>query len=523
MRLGIVTFALASLLLGTAVQASAQGSGDLKIGYIFLDEDGNQSVNYPTFNDYEGVAFSLENFRYLFDNGIRLNANLKNMSLDNRNLNFKVDKPRLFGLSFNHNQYRRVYGFEGDEKTKRNRSNASLWVYPHRDIKLFAGGSYVGFTGSILQLFDAGNANPLGPFTNPTLYDYKQTSYNAGFRFSHNGRMLQAEYSAADFVDDSNTDRDQSRYCIKVNAITPIPRFDWIVASGGYRSFQTKYKTTDFKLSSNTGWAGALAKLPENFSLNYSFYFDRTSSDSDFVSTDNLSHAVYLSHLWPQLAGLTAGYQTDINDGYQDKIQANSIYFSGWLMPTSEFEFRGEVGLRMEEVKEGTRLTGDEDRNRFKFSAEYKKPDYGSMTLKFENKNRKNDLIKSEADFIRISGDCVLQRFKFAELAIGYSFSEGEYENIEQKFEFADHQVHGDITLHEYSHITLGAGGIYYRSKRDLDVERIGLHFTGSYRFLNSYRLEGNYNVHNFDDFLMSDQYYTANIVEVNLIRNLLF
>ena len=37
------------------------------------------------------------------------------------------------------------------------------------------------------------------------------------------------------------------------------------------------------------------------------------------------------------------------------------------------------------------------------------------------------------------------------------------------------------------------------------------------------HHLEVRYNVFNYDDYLLFDHYYTANIVEVNLIKDFLF
>jgi hypothetical protein len=63
---------------------------------------------------------------------------------------------------------------------------------------------------------------------------------------------------------------------------------------------------------------------------------------------------------------------------------------------------------------------------------------------------------------------------------------------------------------------------VYYR-KRDLDVEHVGLRFNAAYSVAPTYSVKIEYNIQNFDDFLVDDAYYTANIVEVNLIKDLSF
>ncbi len=49
-------------VLGSASAAVASSyTGKLALGYVWLDETGNRSVNQPTFNLYEGMAAEGEN------------------------------------------------------------------------------------------------------------------------------------------------------------------------------------------------------------------------------------------------------------------------------------------------------------------------------------------------------------------------------------------------------------------------------------------------------------------------------
>nr|MBN2277370.1 hypothetical protein [candidate division Zixibacteria bacterium] len=506
-------FSLLLWIVTGAPTLAGSGVGQVKIGYTIMDEEGNLSVNQSTFNCYEGFDLSLEKFRYGFDNGMRLSADLQRLTLNNRNLNFGLEKSGLFGVRMFNNQYRRIYDFDGGSYVRRHRTGTSVWINPHRYIRLFSGGEWIGRNGRVAELFDAAGAAP------PEDLDYDQHAYNFGLRVNYYGRMVQAEYKTGSYTDNNDATRDQKLSRVNLVGIVPVPRYEWAVLSGGFRHFETKYKTTDFAISSNNVWGGIRLKLPENFDVNYYVVFDRSLSDSDYVATDNISNTFYVTHTWPGMAGLTAGYQHDINDDFEDEVQANSMYSSGWLMPLPVLEFRGEYGYRSETVEDGSRLLGDADRNRFKISGRYSLPETGSLTLKFENKIRKNDQLGSKVDFSRVTVDNVLTALEYADLTCGYSFSKGKYRNEEQVFEFRDHLVHGDITFEEYHGLTTGFGAVYYRSHRDLDVEHFTLRFSGSYRIKKDYLLAVVYNVDNFDDFLVRDQYYTANIVEISLTK----
>ncbi|SYZ73034.1 exported hypothetical protein [Candidatus Zixiibacteriota bacterium] len=515
-KLILVTLSF-TLLLGSLVAAENAGNGNVRIGYTIIDEKGNQAINQPTFNDYEGLGLSFEKFYYNFQNGMRLNADLKNITLNNRNMILGFGKPGLFGLSLSNNQYRRIYGAEGGSFTRRSQTGTSLWYYPSKYLKLFGGGSFINLHGSTTALFypDLPGAE--------TKMDYRQNCYNAGFRFNEHGRMFQAEYRTADYKDKLDPARDQSRYNIRLNALLPFPKYEWVTLSGGFRHFETKYKTTDFKYSTNTVWGGALLNMTKNLALNYHFIFDRTSSDSDLIATDNLAHAVYLMLTQPGEGGITLGYQNDVNDDFANEVRANSFYAAGWYKPGAKWEFRGEFGSRAEDVKDGVRMLGNEDHTRYRLVLNYRENKTGSLELKYEGKQRKNDDIGSKVDFNRLGADGTLIMKKWADLSGGYSYSTGKYENVTQTFEFRDHILYGALSLHEYHDMTAACEATYYRSQRDLDVESYNIRVILGYRFAKNHHLEVVYNLHNFDDYLLLDNYYTANIVEINLIKELSF
>ncbi len=512
----IVAISLLAMISASPVFAE-NGSGMIKIGYTFIDEEGNRAVNHSTFNQYEGFDFSLEKFRYFLKNGIRFDADLKRVTLNNRNLYFGAEKSGLFGVRVNNNQYRRVYDFDGNDFIRRHTTTGDIWLYPYRYVKIFGSGSFIGRSGSVLEYFDVVDGGM------PTAVDYEQKRANTGFQINYRGRMLRAEYGGINYVNHEDYYLDQSRRWFKIRGFGAVPRYDWILIHGGFLNYRTWYKQTDFEIKSNKGWGGTTLNLPMNFSVSYNFIFERTASDSDKVGTDNIAHTFYASHLWPGYAGATIGYQNDISDDFDNVIKANSYYFSGWIKPKSYLDFRAEYGFRAEKVDEGSRLLGDEDRNRFKISGKYRHDRYGSIRIRYEIRTRNNDQLGSEVDFDRVAFDWVFLISEYADLTGGYSYSVGDYTNMEQEFEFRDHLVYGDILSHEYYNVQAGAGLVYYRSKRDTDVESIALHFSGRYKLPDSYYFEVKYNVNNFDNFLVNNEYYTANIVEINLTKDLSF
>lgn len=511
----------------------AAGQGDLKLGYIYLDEEGNRSVYHSSYNLYEGAALSLENFRHNFANGTRLSANLRNITVNNRNLSLGLRKSGMYGVTVHHDKYRRTYSFEGDRSTRRQRTGAEAWFYPHHYLKVFAGGDFVKKQGSQVSYFDdleTGAAVPV---------DYNQSSFHGGIQANYGGRMLRAEYRGTKYNDDTNPERDQERSNIRLNAFLPVPRCKRLILSGGFQHFENKHVESDNKFSANTAWFGALASLPSDFSVKYRFKFDRASSDSDLVATDNLTNAFYLSYAPTGVARLTAGYQYGINDDYEDEVKSNSLYFSAWLRPVPVLELEGEYGTRTEEVKDGARLIGDEDWNRHKFSVTIQDRDLGSFALSGESKKRENDQLGSETTFDRYSADLMafsgdypsfdlplLGDCKLKSLSAGYAYATGNFENATQSFEFEDNVLYGAAKLQLAEKFTAGHRFTYHRSKADLDVESFRLLFSGELEIADGFSVEALYRVQNFDDYSVRnpyDEYYTANIVEINIVKGLKF
>lgn len=512
-----LSFLLGTLLMLAAAAVAATGSGEVRVGYIYLDEEGNQSVYHPTFNLYEGPTISLDGFRYRFDNGMQVRADLKNIIMNNRNLSASLAKPGQFDLRVGHDQFRRIYNFNGTSFTRRHQEHANLRVTPVEYVTLFGGLLMVERTGTTIDLFN--------PKPDPTEVnvDYKRTYYNFGAQFNYKGSMVLGEFRGDQYTDNNNEARDQKRAEYRFNGILACPKYDFFKLIGGFRHFETKFDQSDFTISNNRGYGGGVLNLPQNISLKYVGTLDRTSSDSDFVATDNMTHAGYASYDYLRRFGLTVGYQYDVNDDFEDEVRGNSLFFGGWGKPVPEVEVRYQFGNRKEEVEDGVRLLGDEERNRHAFSVKYRPAKIGAFGYKMTSVIRKNDQLGTKADMYRYAVDAVITATEYATLNAAYVHSAGTYENPTRNFEFQDHLVSGDITSMEYKGGTVSFGALYYKSKRDLNVEHFNIRIAAALRFYQDYRCEIEYNAYNFDDLSVYEDYYTGNVVEFSLIRGISF
>lgn len=505
------------LILGLSASAAPKVGGEVKLGYVYTDEKGNLGVYQPTYNLYDGVAVSVEGFRYQFANGIRLTADLKNITLDNRQFRAGVTRNGLFGLNLSGVQYRRTYNFAGRSSTRRDQFGGQVWLKPLRQVKLYGGYALTNKKGELVEWFNPGN------LTTARATDYRHHRYHFGAQVNHLGGMVRAEYGQADFNDQLTGANDRQTRRYKVIAVTPLPKYRNVQLNGGFQHFENEIDTLERELSANTVWGGARLLINGGYSLKYSFIFDRAQNTGELVATDNITQAFYAGKTWVGRGAVTLGYRYKINDNYFDEAETRGYYATGWLRPISLLTLKGEFGSQKEEVLEGATLTGDEDLTRYSLAATYKCNRGGRLRLKYDNKQQKNSDIGSTADFRRLAADVVSPTCALGQVTGSYSLIQGDYQNRDSEFEFTDHLLGGSWSSPVYHQLQVGIEGSYYRSQRDLDSESFSLRLTGHYAFIEGYRLEVTYAVHNFDDLLVYDGYYTANIVGIYLSKNLSF
>jgi hypothetical protein len=77
--------------------------------------------------------------------------------------------------------------------------------------------------------------------------------------------------------------------------------------------------------------------------------------------------------------------------------------------------------------------------------------------------------------------------------------------------------VTGRVEFDRIKDLRLAAGLTYVDIGRDLDIEKSIVSLEGVYTMLNDYHLEIKYNAYNYDDYILLDRYYTANVVRINV------
>lgn len=510
--------ALAAFFLLAADATGADNGGRIRLGYIITDDDGNLGINHETYNLYEGPSVSLEEFRYLWENGLNLSANLKNITLNNRHLSASLYKPGFFGVSLLNHQYRRIYSFDGDRFTRRNTHAGQAYAYPFKYLKLYGGFSHTDRHGKSRFVF-----SPYGE-TAESETDYTHTSFSVGATGTYAGRSLDLEYRQYTFTEDRDAAAEREGRHIRINGFAPVPKYEWITLSGGYLYRQREHEGSEVDLTINTGWAATRLYLPKDVIVEYRFLASRADHTENPVEIDNFVNTASLSRIWPKYGGLRVGYEYRVSDDIYNRTRSNGFLLSGWYRYLDRLTVRARLALREKQVTRGATLVGDEDINRHQITASYRITDWGDVAVAWQGKSKMNDDIDTRADYNVFSVGTGLMRSEYGRLSLSYSYYVGNYENRglsnPEEYEFSDHVLTGSVFPIEYRSVQVWAGATYYRTRRDSDIEKIGGHLGARYTLRQGYQLEAQYQVFNYDNFVAIDQYYTGNIVNVYLIRS---
>lgn len=515
----ILCASIALVLFAGLTSAADSGSGKIGFGYIYLDEDGSKAVNSETYNTYEGFTLSANDWRYNWDNGMALKASLNNVSLNNRDMRLWIGKPGRFSLSATNNQYRRVYSDSADNFTRRRNTNIQATYETSRFLKFFGGYGLSEKHGTDFFVLPAINDT----ITRSTDYSYK--TFNVGTQVGDPHGLVRAEYRKIDFTDNTGTGTDRTADQMNFYISSTVPSVKWLYLAGGLNYRNDKVESTDTDLKTHQWWGGGKAYLSPTLLLDYRLVYATTKRNAPVRTIDNLQNVVSLGKTWNRLGGLRIGYENRVSDDFVNRTSSDGLLANAWLRPDLHWYFKAAVSTRKSDVTDGVTLMGDESRTNHAVSALYSDDKWGSIGGRWESHIRKNDDINSRTDYDVLSGELNLVDAKKGRMTVTYSHYVGEYQDRSDNtsYEFADHVLTGHAYPVEIGKLTVDFGGTWYRSKREQDLEKMSGEIGAAYRIAKTIQLEGRYRVYNFDNFLVTDEYYTANIVEFRLIKDVQF
>jgi hypothetical protein len=500
------------------VATDLEGEMKFKVGYVFTDEMDNFSVNQETFNTYEGFALSIMDIQIATVTGFNFYGDLKNVTLNNRNLNFTASKVGLLNLSFYNNQYRRIYNESGSQYTRRESTGINGEFTPYEYLKFFGGFYYYDKDGSQLSVY-----RPVYDSVEYTT-DYTQYSWNLGTTIKYNESFITGEYRSVIFQDDTDFSLDREAEQFNLNIFSFLPTKRKIAVSAGFLYRKDYMNERVQKLRTITGWGGAKAYFKDGIKFDYRFVASQADHNDEIEGTHIYHHTAALSKNWIGQGGLRLGYDYRTYNYSEDRAVSNGILFNGWYKKNN-WTFKGNYSSINKEDDKGRTHIGDQKRTKHSISIGYNDKNWGGLKGKIEKQIKEYDDLNAEANYTSSSIKLVYKYEKLGKIVASYSYVLGEFENrhSELDFEFADKLVNLYLYPNSYDKFDVAAGATYYHSERDNDVEKFNLNIKVSYEFMDGHMVSCKYKTYTYDDLLVASNTYTANIIEVNLIKKLNF
>jgi hypothetical protein len=528
----VSTTLLGFLVIGLNTSQAGEGRAEIEAGYVLVDEVGSRAVNQETYNLYEGLGLSIREFQYRLNPDWRVSADLRNLTLNNRNLEALVSNRNRLALALHHHKYRRQYDHAASSWTRRSTTSADLTVRPVPRLEFFGGATLTDKRGSASDVIAVTNDRKE--------VDYRHLTYRLGGRYKHRQGTVLIRFRHFDFdnyvsSEHFNTGRRAGE--LHTHASLNVPGLEWLYLSGGYDYRRDQIDFNETELTTNLGWAGLKAYLPADLYVDYLFSFARTLQSTLDQETDNVTNTAAVGKTWRGVGGLRLGYENRISDDLVDRTVSNGLLLDGWFSYRRHLSVRASISFRDQNVADGTTLIGDRNVSRQRVSVKYRADSPGSFEVQWISRISRHDPaphlrgtvntddFATRIDYDGISTIINLSPAEYGTATCSYTYYLGRHQNNSARtdYEFSDHVFRADLNSRNYRGLELSGTGTYYRSRRDRDTEKFQIGFRAAYDVTADYRVGVEYNVFNFDDLITSGYYYTANVVRLFVRKNVAF
>jgi hypothetical protein len=500
--IGIVAFA-------ATVEASTF-DGTLKLGGISVDEQyGDLSSVQETYNIYDGFNVTQVRLNGVLNPRHYFTINLRDINLKSRKGDFLYRIPGTFKFSSNFRRHRQV--FDPDRAVT---SNRKMWRFgasltPTRSWEFIANYSNNQRSGSRLS-YPSGTNSWLGDG-----YDYTLQTGGIEAMFVRGPRGFAVRYDVTDFVNQLDDITNRRGHLVSARINTPCFFYDkWThLLRGAYGKHEVINTGLDYTLL-NFQYTGVV--LPVSwFKFKYNLFLNRVDDQSTMMKTDNIQNN-FDGDFYYKYGRIFAGYGYEINDDDRSLTNYNTYRLGG----TFDYQKRAYAKLsyanRAKTDREKTTLLQDIESEQVRADLKLVPMDDLVIGGKYVDGTREFPDINVKAKGQTAKGYLNYKFPGWVTLVGDYTYGLEEYDDRVTPFNIDSQIVTGRLTLDRISNLMLAAGVAYVKIGKDLDIEKSIVFFEGEYTVASDYHIEVKYNIYNYDDFIITDRYYTANVVWVN-------
>jgi len=505
-----IPIATLMLMLAAAAPRAATMQGSVTAGHVFVDEVGDGSAMQETYDLEEGFALSRIRLNGTFSPRSSFLIDLRDLNLRSRAGDFTYRVPGRVKLTAGYDQNRYLFDPGRGLTSERQDWRAGLQLTPSRWLSLSGDFNHQTREGDRLA-YPLGTLSALGD-----RYDtrFLSGSVTADVRAGRRGGGVSLRMS--EYTDALRSGADRTGQVVSGRLYAPMPFYPrWTnLFRGSYGTRELTDGDVDYKLSSFQ-YTSVLQPRDE-YEIRYAFDASRVEDAALDLQTDRFQNDIELA-LNHARGRAHVGYGYEMNDDDRTLTTYHSWRAGASMRPGSRIFARLDYAGRIKLDQEELTLLKDIESTRFRARVEFR-PDE-RLTLGGDASARLREFpdigVRAEG---KVFGGVIRYEYPaWGALSADYSHNIDEYVDRLAGFETQSNIVTARVEIGRIRNLNLAGGVTYLDVRRDLDIEKSLVFVESVLRLAGRYRLEAKYNCYNYDDYILLDRYYTANVVRVGL------
>lgn len=506
-----ITIATMGFMLAAATPWAATLSGTVRVGNVFLDEVGDRSTVQETYNIYEGFALSRIQLMGTLSPTNNFTLDLRDINLDSRQGNLSYRVPGQFRLTAGYDQSRHVFDPARGVTSERRDWQAGLQYTPNPWLALSADVGQLAREGDRLS-YPAGTVSVLGDH-----YDNKFTSGQLTADVRRGRRGGGVSFRMSDYADALNPTADRVGRVLAARYYSPMPFTEkWnnlLRASYGTRELadasDIEYMISSFQYTS-------VLQPQASYQLKYMFDASRVKDDAANLRTDRFQND--FDATWFHKYGrVNGGYGYEMNDDDRTLTTYQSWRAGTTFRPDPRLTARVDYAGRVKKDQEELTLLKDIESAQLRASLEVRPGKNLTIGGNYRQREREFPDIQVSVDGTVAGGLLRYEVPGWGAFSADYSHADDSYVDLLAGFDTESDIVTARLEIGRIRNLSLAGGVTYLDYGKDLDIEKSMVFAEGGLTLGGRYHLDVKYNCYNYDDYILIDRYYTANVVRVDL------
>lgn len=508
LRQAIPIATLMTLLAATTWAGTLTGT--VKVGNVFVDETGDRSTVQETYDLEEGFALSRIALEGTLSPRSRFLLDLRDLNLRSRAANVALRVPGHAALTGSYDQNRYVFDPGRGITSERKDCRAGLRLTPMRWMTLSADVNHQAREGERLAL-PSGTASALGD-----RYDDRFVSGQVTADFHEGRRGGGVSLQLSDYADELNPVADRRGRVMAARFYAPMPFTSrWtnlLRASYGVR--QLTEGGIEHRLSSFQ-YTGVMQPR-DAWELKYGFLASRVDDNALDLLTDRFVNDVDAA--WSHRLGrVSAGFGYEMNDDDRTLTTYQTWRAGASYRPNPRFRAKVDWANRVKDDQEDLTLLRDIESSRFRAQLDLEPAEHLSVGGDIAQRKREHTDIGVTMDGLVVGARARYELKGWGALAADFTHTLDEYVDRAGTFDARSDIVTARVEIARIPRLRLAGGVTYLDIGEDLDIEKSTVFGEGEWKMPGGFSLGAKYQCFNYDDYILIDRYYTANIVRIDL------